>query len=169
MTLITQEEFKQGMQMLAASVTVITSATEEGRRGMTATAVCSLAADPPSLVVSINRAARTFENIINSRKLCVNLLAENQQEIANVFASSRGDSEEKFQTCGNWGDSKSGQPMLNNSVGNFVCEVDRWMVTKTHCVLIAKITEMRLREDLKPLLYFARTYTGIKTEAVSTT
>lgn len=157
------------MQMLAASVTVITSATKEGRRGMTATAVCSLAADPPSLVVSINRTARTFESIINSRKLCVNLLAENQQEIANVFASSRGNSEAKFELCGSWCSSKSDQPMLNDSVANFVCDVDRWMVTKTHCVVIAKISEMRLREDLKPLLYFARNYAGIKTEVASST
>ena len=167
MTLISQEQFKQGMQLLAASVSVVTSSSGGTRRGMTATAVSSLAADPPSLVVSINRSARTFENIMNSRKLCVNLLAEHQQDIANVFASSSGDSEAKFESCGVWGGSSSGQPILNESVANFVCEVDRWAITKTHCVLIVHITEIMLRADLRPLMYYARNYAGLDTNFVS--
>ena len=163
-TLITQDEFKQGMQQLAACVNVITSGFEGSRRGMTATAVCSLTSDPPSLIVSVNRSARTFDNIANSRKLCVNLLAEDQQSISNVFASSKGDSEEKFNSAGIWTSSASGQPMLEDCVANFVCAVDRWLVTKTHYVVVANICEIRLRDDLKPVLYHGRGYSTMASE-----
>jgi len=165
-TLITEHDFKQGMQLLAACVNVVTSASDGARGGMTATAVCSLAADPPSLIVSINRSARTFENIANSRRLCVNLLAENQQQIANIFASSKSDGETKFVAGGEWTHSKCGQPMLEECVANFVCAVDRWMVTKTHYVIVANICEIRLRSELKPLLYFDRHYSTVSTEVV---
>ena len=167
-TLITQDEFKQGMQLLAACVNVITSSSEGSRRGMTATAVCSLTSDPPSLIVSVNRSARTFDNIANSRKLCVNLLAENQQHIANVFASGKGDSEEKFNSAGIWIPSASGQPMLQDCVASFVCDVDRWMVTKTHYVVVANITEIRTRNDIKPLLYYERSYSSMASELSET-
>lgn len=166
--LITQDEFKQGMQLLAACVNVITSCSENSRRGMTATAVSSLTSDPPSLIVSVNRSARTFDNIANSRKLCINLLAENQRYIANVFASNKGDSEEKFNSAGIWTPSASGQPMLQDCVANFACAVDRWMVTKTHCVVVANICEIHTRNDLKPLLYYGRSYSSMAPEEIET-
>ena len=48
--------FRAGMRRLAGGVTIITSLDAEGRRcGITATAVCSLSTDPPSLVACVNR------------------------------------------------------------------------------------------------------------------
>lgn len=164
---ISEAEFKQGMQLLAGCVNVITASYGDERRGMTATAVCSLSADPPSLVVSVNRSARTFDHIADSRKLCVNLLASHQQNVANSFASSKGDSEEKFRAAGQWESSASGLPLLQDCVANFVCEVDKWMVTKTHCVIAARITEIRVNPDAKPLLYFDRQYSGVMPELTS--
>ncbi|MBV8650501.1 MAG: flavin reductase family protein, partial [Alphaproteobacteria bacterium] len=50
--------FKTGMQLLASTVTLITSMVDGRRAGMAATAVSSLTADPPSLLICTNRTSR---------------------------------------------------------------------------------------------------------------
>jgi flavin reductase len=159
--LISEESFKSGMQQLAASVTVITSSFGGSRRGMTATAVCSLAADPPSLILCVNRSARTYGHISGSRKFCVNVLSDQQKPVADTFASSKGDGDEKFLSVGSWTESESGQPMLDDCMVNFVCDVDRWVTTKTHSIVIGLISEMRVRQNLSPLLYMGRNYSTL--------
>ena len=49
--------FKKGMRHLAASVTLITTRHRELRGGLTATAVCSVSAEPPQILVCVNKTA----------------------------------------------------------------------------------------------------------------
>ena len=51
-----RETFKLALRRFPAAVSVITSADQDRRHGMTATAVTSLSLDPPSLIVCINQA-----------------------------------------------------------------------------------------------------------------
>ena len=46
--------FKKGMRHLAASVTLITTRYGDLRGGLTATAVCSVSAEPPQILVCVN-------------------------------------------------------------------------------------------------------------------
>ena len=50
-----RETFKRALRRFPAAVSVITSADQDRRHGMTATAVTSLSLDPPSLIVCINQ------------------------------------------------------------------------------------------------------------------
>ena len=99
MTLTTEDRFKTGMQLLAASTTIITSEFEDSRAGMAATAVCSLTADPPALLVCINRTARTYGVVMDSRKFAVNLIPDDMTEVVGAF-SSKMDKEQQFQAAG---------------------------------------------------------------------
>ena len=51
------EQFKVGMRTLAGAVNIITSTHGGHRYGMTATAVCSATADPPTVLACINKLA----------------------------------------------------------------------------------------------------------------
>ena len=52
-----KSDFRKAMRRLTSAVTVITTAHEDRRYGMTATAVTSVSADPPSLLICVNRSA----------------------------------------------------------------------------------------------------------------
>jgi flavin reductase (NADH)/flavin reductase len=85
---ISRDVFRTGMRHLAAGVCVITtSAHGGGRFGLTATAVCSVSADPPTLLVCLNNSTTTCKEILESGRFAVNVLAGHDQEIAQVFAS----------------------------------------------------------------------------------
>jgi flavin reductase (DIM6/NTAB) family NADH-FMN oxidoreductase RutF len=89
------------------------------------------------------------------------VLSDQQKPVADMFASSKGDGEEKFLSVGSWTESESGQPMLDDCMVNFVCDVDRWVTTKTHSIVIGLITEIRVGRNLSPLLYMGRNYSAL--------
>ena len=154
---ITDERFRSGMQLLASTVAVITAIHEDERSGMTATSVTSLSADPASMLVCINRSTRTHGFIMEERKFVVNLLAEDQQQIANNFARPNS-LEEKFLTGGNWKTTRSGIPVLEDGLAIFVCDVDQWMNTNTHTIFCGQIIECKLSPSKLPLIYGRQSY-----------
>src|SRR3569833_2973184 len=77
--------FKLAMRRFPAAVSVITSADQSRRHGMTATAVTSLSLDPPSLIACINRATLLHDIMLLGRHFCVNVLRRDQAEISYAF------------------------------------------------------------------------------------
>ena len=66
--------FKKGMRHLAASVTLITTRHRDLRGGLTATAVCSVSAEPPQILVCVNKTASAHDPIGEAGFFCVNIL-----------------------------------------------------------------------------------------------
>ena len=86
-SLVNAEAFRKGMRQLSAAVTVVTTGIDAQRRaGMTATAVCSVSAEPPQLLVCVNRRGEGHARIREWRNFCVNVLCHAQIGIAKRFA-----------------------------------------------------------------------------------
>ena len=160
-SITSQELFKSGMQLLASTVTLITSAIGERRAGMAATAVTSLAADPPSLLVCAQRTSRTHGFIMDSRKFAVNLVPDSCPEIVEVFAS-KGDPEEQFLAVGTWNRADNGMPILAEAVASFSCRVRDWANTKTHTVFFGIVEDVQVRPETSPLIYARQSFHRIK-------
>ena len=54
---VTRQDFRDAMARLGAAVNIITTGGPAGRGGFTASAVCSVTDDPPTLLVCMNRNA----------------------------------------------------------------------------------------------------------------
>lgn len=148
----TEERFKIGMQLLAASTTIITSEHDGARAGMAATAVCSLTADPPAILICINRTARTYGYVMDSRKFVVNVVPDDMPEIVGAF-SSKEDKEKQFGMAGTWTSGELGLPVLKEAVVSIECEVDNWANTKTHAVFFGLVKQVHLNTDKSALIY----------------
>src|SRR3954469_22597150 len=90
-------QFKIGMRTLAGAVNIITSMHSGHRYGMTATAVCSASAEPPTVLVCINKLASTHNAVAKSRVLCVNVLRTEDWELSTGF-SGGASGEARFKT-----------------------------------------------------------------------
>src|SRR5271168_2019241 len=88
---VSDDEFKLVMRRFAASVNVITSAEGTRKSGMTATAVCSVSANPPSALIIVNKSNRSHPIISGTKAFAVNVLSANQRHIAGHFASKLPD------------------------------------------------------------------------------
>ena len=49
--------FKNGMRRLASGVSLVTTVLDGQRHGLVATSVCAVSAEPPSLLVRVNRSS----------------------------------------------------------------------------------------------------------------
>lgn len=131
--------FRRAMRSLAGGVTLICTDHEGERSGLTATAVCSVSAEPPSLLVCVNRNGDAHEKISASGILSVNVLTFDQEALAKRFAGVDGaKGGDKFST-GRWTTLTTGAPILKDALANFDCEVVERVRTGTHTIFICRV------------------------------
>jgi|KBSSwiStaDraftv2_1062776.scaffolds.fasta_scaffold60186_5 flavin reductase (DIM6/NTAB) family NADH-FMN oxidoreductase RutF len=147
-------DFKRGMRYLAASVTLITTYHEGQRGGLTATAVCSVSADPPQLLACVNKTAGCHDAIGASGIFCVNVLAPQHEEIARRYAGMHGvEGDERFRLGGEWRRLTTGAPVLGGCPVSFDCKVVECMVAGTHTIYLGRIVDVAIDENATPLFY----------------
>lgn len=149
--------FRAAMRRLAATVTVLSTAAENGARlGMTATAVTSVSADPPAVLACVNRSAALHAQLGLGRRLCINLLHCSQQRLSEVFAGGL-DGDIRFSE-GDWRNNAEGVPYLADAQANIFCEIEALHAYGTHSVCIGRVTHAACRADVAPLVYQDGTY-----------
>lgn len=84
------DEFRQACRLLAGGVSVITVGVGEHRGGLTATAVKSLAIDPPTVIVCVNRSSSSWPLLREFGAFGVNVLAAEHGGLAERFAGYGG-------------------------------------------------------------------------------
>lgn len=147
--LVDRELFQEVMGHFTSGVTVITARHKEINYGLTASAVTSLSQDPPMLLVCINKKAGTCQAIAEEKVFGVNILHEDQGDVAIRFAKPNTD---KFAgmdiTYG-----ELGEPLLKNVLANLECRVVEEVTGGTHSVFLAEVQNARAEEGT-PLAYF---------------
>ncbi|MBL8699536.1 MAG: flavin reductase family protein [Alphaproteobacteria bacterium] len=152
---IPAEAFRVGMRRLAAGVTIVTAMHDGARNGLTATAVTSLSADPPQVLVCVNRTATAHDLIHRGAALCVNILAQEHRDLAARFAGMDGvHGPERFD-IGTWTTLVTGSPVLSDAIAAFDCVVDEAVDSATHTIFIGRVVGISAREDGRPLVYEA--------------
>jgi flavin reductase (DIM6/NTAB) family NADH-FMN oxidoreductase RutF len=154
------EAYKRGMRQLAASVTIVTTAHEGQRRGLTATAVCSLSAAPPTLLVCINRLVSAHDLIVGSGCFCVNVLAEEHSALSRRFAGAES-GEARFSSGGTWAPMTTGAPALGEAMASFDCALMHRIEVETHSVFIGRVLDVASHPGRRPLLYADGNYVGL--------
>ena len=146
--------FKKGMRHLAASVTLITTREGKLRGGLTATAVCSVSAEPPQILVCVNKTASAHDSIGTAGFFCVNILAPDHRKIAERFAGMDGvEGDERFADMGAWKQLTTGCPVLEGCPVSFDCKLVTEVAAGTHTIYIGQIVDIALDPTATPLLY----------------
>lgn len=149
--------FKAAMSQLAGAVSIVatgSSAGPAGWRGMTATAVCSLCAEPPSLIVCLNRASGTYKELQRNGLFSVNVLASRHVDLARRFAGQGGLVGGRRFAASGWHTGTLSVPVLADAVVSFECRVPQSFEYGTHTLLIGGIVTARWAGDgIEPLIY----------------
>jgi flavin reductase (DIM6/NTAB) family NADH-FMN oxidoreductase RutF len=148
---VDDKQFKLGMRTLAGAVTIITTTHAGHRYGMTATAVCSVSADPPTLLVCINRAAATHGAIQKSGVYCINLLRAEDADLSTAFSGALS-GEGRFKSR-NWTHLVTGSPVLIEALSSFDCRVVKKLAHGSHTIFLGQVEQVMFGKRGKPLLY----------------
>jgi flavin reductase len=150
---ISAEDFRLAMRRLAGGVSIISGAGPDGPLGVTATAVMSLTAEPPSVLCCLNRSLELEAAVKETGRFGVNMLRPDHHDLAKRFAGMHGvRGSAKFEQ-GNWTILPSDVPALFDSLVTFDCRVDDIVEVGTHSVFVGLITQAHFGESGDPLVY----------------
>lgn len=151
--MVPDQMFKQALSRLAAGVSIVATTRNGERRGVTATAVCSVSAAPPTILVCVNAATGTCQMIKEAGHFAVNLLAEHHQPVAEVFAGRGGlQGDDRFDH-GDWiAGEERGLPILSGALAALECRVDQAIEAGTHIVFFG-IIESAYFDENPPLIF----------------
>ena len=165
--LIDAKSFRSGMARLAAGVNIITSAGPDGWCGFTASAVCSVTDDPPTLLVCANRGSQSYETIKARGILCVNAVSGGQEELSMRFAGANGLKDMKTRFAGaDWTTLATGAPALRDAVVAFDCRVVHNVEVGTHDAFFCKVMAVREGRGCEGIVYFGRKFHRVTVSGV---
>ena len=118
---------------------------------MTASAVSSLSLDPVQLLVCISNGLPTLENIRAAGRFAVNVLRDDQADVAMRFADPTADRFAGLALRDGWGDS----PALADAIAVFDCTVAEMLPGGDHTIVIGDVVACDHDEDAAPLVYWA--------------
>lgn len=154
---IDRQAFFEVMASFPSGVAIVTTVTPDGTpRGLTTTAVCSVSADPPTILVCVDLASRTLAALRTKRAFVVNFVGEGRSELCLLFASK---AEEKFARVA-WRTTPTGLPLLHDDALAWAeCSTVEELVVGDHVVLVAQVDDGGVRPELEPpLMYYRRSW-----------
>ena len=155
------DDFRGAMRHLVGAVSVITAGRGSDITGMTVTSVSSLSIDPPTLVVSINRASSTWPVLKRYGVFGVNVLTSDQIDIAERFAGQNGlKSRERF-AGGEWVARGPSAPLLVGASAAIDCEVEDVIERHSHAIVIGRVRDLTLSKNESSLAYWHGRYVAI--------
>jgi flavin reductase len=144
-------DFKHAMRRLASTVAIVTSGRDSEWTGMVATAVTSVAADPPTLLVVVNRSASLSPVLAQSGHFCVNLLSQRHASIVGAF-SGKKKGMERF-VGGGWSACDEGFPVLEDAVASLVCKTVHALELATHTIFVGEVRDVHCHDEIDPLIW----------------
>jgi len=148
--------FVEAMGRAVTGVTIVATDGPAGRLGQTVSAMCSVSAEPPTLLVCVNRRSPLAAAAAANGWFGVSILAASQTRLSQRFAGRPEDGDEAYAfDPADW--HLHGQPVASAASASFVCAVDRVVDSGTHAVLFGTVVEAAAGAATA-LLYSRRSY-----------
>jgi flavin reductase (DIM6/NTAB) family NADH-FMN oxidoreductase RutF len=143
---------RQAFQRIATNVAVITTQDGDILHGMTANA-WSEGTDPPLVLLTLRREAKTYKLIKSSGVFAVNLLNEHQEDLAIRFARPKQQTGEVFEGIG-YRTEATGSPILDGCVAFFDCEVEGSYPFGNYDIITGQAQTGGLGASNEPLVFY---------------
>ncbi len=154
---ISPSDFRLGMRRLASGVALIAAEHGGERFGLVATAVIPISAEPPTLMVCVNRSASAHEALSQSGCFTVNLLGGEDRDVADLFSSSKYRAQRFIGR--EWGRLTTGAPVLFGSFASFDCRIVQALPSSSHTLFFGEVVDIKMfTEEIDPLLYWNGLY-----------
>jgi flavin reductase (DIM6/NTAB) family NADH-FMN oxidoreductase RutF len=153
------DDLRALMRNVPAAVAVVTVDVEGERLGLTVASFVSLSLEPPLVGVAVSRQAALHELLRSADAFAVNLLAADQEHLAQHFA--RG-----VPPIGLWEGVEtrtgaSGAPLLEAAFGWIECRPQAAHPTGDHTLFVGEVVSAETGAPAEALLYQRQAYTSL--------
>ena len=136
--------------------------TDGGAYGMTASAVAAVSLEPPLLLICVDRDAKFHAAVGAGLGFALNVLASDQEQLSQIFASSATDPFSKVESHR----ASGGFPLLDGVVAHIICAAWGSHEAGDHTIFFGTVIEGEIF-DRPPLLHYRSQYTTIRPDGRS--
>lgn len=147
--------FKDALSRFASGVTVVTVEDGDEVLGITVSAFISVSLEPPLVLVSIDKRARSHEAFARVGRFAVSVLAQGQDAISNYYAGWKqpGQTVDLVRPEG-------GTPVVPEALAWLQCGLHQAVDAGDHTLYIGRVEGLTVR-DGDPLVYFRGRYRAL--------
>ena len=146
----TVDEFRDALGMFATGVTIVTARSTDGALvGLTANSFNSVSLAPPLVLWSLARGAGSMPALSAGSHYAINILAANQKDLAERFATKNVDRWADVQFSQGIG----GAPVLDGCVASFECFNRSRYDEGDHVIFVGEVERCAHRPGAAPLLF----------------
>jgi len=157
---VSAEEFKDVMSRFAATVTVVTAKSDAGPIGLTVSAFVSVSADPPIVLVCLDKATNSLQAMLNAEGFTVNVMPEGTEDVAMMFATVGTD---RFvETAWSEAATLAAGPVLDVALAHLECDVIDRVEVGDHWVIYGEVAAAVVSDRaVTPLVWFDRHFVRV--------
>ena len=152
--LIDGNEYRKILGKYPTGVTLVTSLSPEGPQAMVIGSFVSVSLDPPLVGFLPGKDSSTWQKMKDENKFCVNVLSDQQENVANEFFRKEKNPWEVIS----WHESKEGLPAVDNSLASIDCSVFKVLETGDHWFVMGEVIGAEIIETGSPLLFLGGSY-----------
>ena len=155
--------FRQALGEFATGVAIVTARGKGSELvGMTMSSFNSVSIDPPLVLFSVDRKARSLPAMIEAKGFAVNVLAREQEAISNQFARALANKWEQVKTSVGHAEA----PLISGALVHFECEPYAHYDGGDHVIFVVRVVRHASNLDAPaPLIFFRGRYRDLASES----
>ena len=155
---IDESRFRQVLGHFPTGVTVVSAkGADEPPVGLAVGSFFSVSLDPPLVGFCPGKSSSSWPKIEATGSFCVNILADDQEDVARTFA---GKGDDKFQAIG-WRPGATGSPVIRDVLAWIDCSLADVHDAGDHWIVTGRVQELKVEREGKPLVFFRGGYGSV--------
>ncbi len=149
------------MSRVGSAVHIVTTGGHAGSAGITANAVTSVTAEPPTMLFCLNKTSRAAPLLVQNGVFCINTLASAHQELSRHFRRAHGARARGAFRRRLLGQACHRRARAYDGAGGFRLRLIEAKEMSTHLILIGRVEAIDVAPKTEALLYMHRSYKQI--------
>ncbi len=146
--------YRQVLGHFPTGVTVVTAMDGAEPIGLAIGSFSSLSLDPPLVLFAAGQSSTSWSRIRPIGRFCVNILAEDQEDVCRAFAMR---SDDKFEGIG-WTHSALGSPIIHGVSAWIDCETHDIVEEGDHDIVVGAVRGLDVEHEGGPLVFYRGGY-----------
>ena len=152
------KRFWQAIGQRATGSTIVTARSGAGPAGLLGLSATHLSADPPTMMVSVDKRTSALATIIEARHFAINYLPKSAAALADIFGGKSDLKGAARFDVDAWTTLGTGAPVLESAVGVIDCELVETIERFSTVLVIGRVVATKHNSDAIPLIHFRGGY-----------
>lgn len=156
--IVDAKKFWHAVGQRATGSTVITARSPDGPAGFLGLSATHVCADPPVMLVSIDKRTSALATIFAARHFAINYLPREARAVAEAFSGRTPQKgADRFQEA-LWQAHVTGAPIFINAVGAIECVLEETIERHSVVIALGRVVNICLGNSNTPLVHFRGDY-----------